>query len=162
MANSLEAANPAAPNPNENANNALQQGGQQQQQSAAPAPPTHAQTVAALRHFDAIKNELTTILKNPTLGKADVKSQIIDGVTKLVSERMMKPADAVIQLSQVPTDPLQQKKWAQTQFSQAMQAEQAILAHHAQGFAGQGPEPTPSRDDQMDHMAALHSNYGGK
>jgi hypothetical protein len=42
---------------------------------------------------------------------------------------------------------------------QAIQAERVILAHHAIGFAGQGPEPTPSADSHMDHMRALHANY---
>lgn len=146
--------------------NALQQSGPPMAgtpgNAARPPAPTHAQTVAALRHFDAIKGELTTILKNPALGRSDVKSQIIDGVAKLVSERMISPGQAVIQLSQVPTDPLQQRKWIQTQMMQAVQAERGIIAHHAIGFAGQGPEPTPGRDDHMDTMAALQSNYGGK
>jgi hypothetical protein len=161
MANPLEvgSVSPAPPNPD--AGNALQQGAPQQQQ-AAPPPPTHAQTVAALRHFDAVKGELETLLKNPALGKSDVKSQVIDGVTKLVSERILSPAQAVIQLSQVPTDPIAQRKFIQQQMMQTVQAEHAIIAHHAAGFAGQGPEPTPSSDDHMDSMQALHANYGGQ
>lgn len=161
MANPLETGSVSPPAPNPDAGNAMQ-GAPQQPQQQAPAPPTHDQTVAALRHFDAIKDELSVILNNPSLGKSDVKSQVIDGVMKLVSERFMTPAQAVIQLSQVPTDPIQQRKWAQTQMAQTVQAERSILAHHAQGFAGHGPMPTPSADGHMDAMSALHSNYGGK
>ena len=46
--------------------------------------------------------------------------------------------------------------------AQTVQAEQGILAHHAVGFAGQGPMPTPANSDgHMDHMAALNANYAG-
>lgn len=165
MANPLEGfgVSPPPPNPDAGASagNALQQGTPGQGQQQAPAAPNSAQTVAALRHFDAVKGELTTLLNNPALGKSDIKSQVIDGVTKLVSERMMKPADAVIQLSQVPTDPIQQRKWLQGLMAQTVQAERGILAHHAMGFAGQGPEPTPSADDHMDHLSQLQANYSG-
>lgn len=165
MANPLEIGSVSPPAPNPDASNALQQGAPQQQpqpqQQQAPAP-THEQTVAALRHFDAIKAELTALLNNPALGKSDIKSQIIDGVTRLVSERIISPANAVIQLSQVPEDPIQQRKALTQQMVQTVQAERAVLAHHATAFAGRGPMPTPSADNHMDSMAALHSQYGGK
>jgi len=163
MANPLEIGSVSPPAPNPDAGNALQQGVPQQgaPQQQAP-PPSHAQTVAALRHFDAVKSELETLLKNPALGKSDVKTSVIDGVTKLVADRILSPAQAVIQLSQVPTDPIAQRKFIQQQMMQTVQAEHAIIAHHAIGFAGQGPEPTPSGDDHMDSMQALHVNYGGK
>jgi hypothetical protein len=161
MANPLEIGSESPAPPNPDAGNALQQGAPQQPQQA-PAPPDHAQTVAALRHFDAIKGELSVLLENPSLGKSDMKSAVIDGVTKLVSERIISPAQAVIQLSQVPTDPIQQRKWLQAQMIQTVQAERAIIAHHAMGFAGHGPELTPSADSHMDTMAALQNNYGGR
>jgi hypothetical protein len=168
MANPLETGMVSPPAPNQNNGNALQQGAAQQQPQNAPPPPTHAQTVAALRHFDAVKGELAPLLANPALGKSDLKSQIIDGVTKLVSERMMKPADAVIQLSQVPTDPLQQRKWLQTQMAQAMQAENAIVEHHRNTNMGSGDWATESQqhntnpDNHLQDMSALQSNYGGR
>lgn len=163
MANPLEIGNVSPPAPNPDAgSNALQQGSSSQpQQTPAPAP-NSAQTVAALRHFNAIQDELNVLLKNPALGKSSIKSSVIDGVTSLVSKRIMSPAQAVIQLSQVPEDPIAQRKWVTQQMQQTIQAERGILAHHAVGFAGQGPKPTPSADDHMMHMSALHSNYGGK
>lgn len=150
---------PPAPRP-EADGNALQQGAPAQAQQA-PAPPDHAMTVAALRHFDAIKGELSVILNNPSLGKSDLKSAFIDGTSKLVADRILSPAQAVIQLSQVPEDPLAQRKWATQMMQQTVQSERTILAHHAMGFAGQGPQPTPSADNHMDVMSALHSNYSG-
>lgn len=163
MANPLEMNLAPPPAPNPDAGNALQsgQGQPQQPQQAAPAP-THEQTVAALRHFDAIKEELTILLKNPALGKTSVKSQIIDGVSSLVSKRIISPAIAVMQLSKVPENPLEQRKLIQQQMEQTIQAERSILAHHAIGFAGGGPEPTPSADGHMDTMAALNAKYGGQ
>lgn len=169
MANPLEAGSVSPPAPNPDAGNALQQGAPQQQQQA-PAPPTHEQTIAALRHFDAVKGELQTLLKNPALGKSSVKSQVIDGVTKLVSERMLSPAQAVIQLSQVPEDPLAQRKWIQMQMGQAVQAENAVLDHYGQGNPSMLDNPQQhvammdhgKRDDHSQHMQALATNYGGR
>src|SRR6185312_14732617 len=94
------------------------------------APPTHEQTVAALRHFDAIKREIGLVLKNPALGKSDVKSQIIDGVTRLVAEGFMPATAAVDELSKVPSNPLQQMHWAQAQMANARNAENTILDHY--------------------------------
>ena len=89
-----------------------------------PAPnspaPDHQQTVAALRHFDAIMDELKVLKKNPDLGRASIKSAITDGVIKLVSARMLSPAEAVQQLSAVPEDPLQQRKWVEQMWQQTI------------------------------------------
>lgn len=136
--------------------------------AAPPPPPTHEQTVAALRHFDAIKGELTLLLKDPAAGKSDLKSRIIDGVTKLVSERMISAPQAVQQLSQVPSDPLAQRKWLQTMLMQAVQAEHGLIEHHRNTNLGSGDWATESQqhvsdpDAHMGHMAALAKNYGGK
>jgi hypothetical protein len=134
---------------------------------AMPAPPTHAQTVAALRHFDAIRKEIGIILKDPALGKSSVKSKIIDSVTRLVSERYMKPAEAVTELAKVPTEPLLQMKWAKNMMQQAQMAENGILDHYgatsphlgtvADHFASTAD--ASNRDDHMDHIGALMSNY---
>lgn len=167
MANPLDSGSASPPPPNPDAGNALQQGAPQQgaPQQAPPAP-THAQTVAALRHFDAIKGELKTLLNNPSLGKSDVKSQVIDGVTKLVSERIISPAQAVIQLSQVPTDPLQQRKWITQQMQQAVQAEHSIVDQHRNTNLGSGDWSTEAQqhdtnpDNHMQDIEALGAQYG--
>lgn len=133
-----------------------------------PPPPSHEQTVAALRHFDAIKGELVALLQDPAAGRSDLKSKIIDGVTKLVSERMISAPQAVQQLAQVPSDPLAQRKWMQTMLAQTVQAENNVLDHYGHGnpslgdvaghFAGRSGG---NRDDHMEHMKALHANYAG-
>jgi hypothetical protein len=142
---------------------APQAGGGQQ----APIPaPSHAQTVAALRHFHAIQVQLDALLKNPDLGKTSVKPAIIDGTTKLVSERILSPAEAVQQLSNVPEDPQSQRKWVQTMMMQTYQANEAVLAHRQNAVvSGTAPQEAPGSDydpdDHGNHMAALATHYSG-
>jgi hypothetical protein len=143
-------------------------GPQQQGQPQQPSPPTAAQTVAALRHFDATKKELGILLADPALGKTNVKSKIISGVVRLVASGMMKTTEAVTELSKVPTDPLMQMKWAKSMFQQAQTAENAILDQYgatsphlgtvADHFASTQGVSDPG--DHLDHLAALRGNYG--
>lgn len=186
MASALGTETPPAPNPG--MSNALTSGaapagpqnvlssgapnappGPQGQPPAAPAPPTHAQTVAALRHFDAIKRELQVIATDPALGKSNVKSKIIDGVLRLVAGGIMKTTQAVDELSKVPTEPLLQIKWTKTMLAQTQQAENGILDHYGQTsphfgtvadhFAATKGMANP--DDHQDHIAAMTANYRG-
>jgi hypothetical protein len=178
MANSFGTETPPAPNPG--MGNALmsgagpappapQQPGPGGPPQPQPAPPTHAQTVAALRHFDAIRKELEIVAKDPALGKSSVKSKIIDGVMRLVAERFMKPVQAVDELSKVPAEPLMQMKWVKTMYAQAQQAENGILDHYgatqphlgtvADHFAG--TKGTYNPDDHQDHLSALAANVRG-
>lgn len=170
MANPLEIGSVSPPAPNPDAGNALQSSGppaaaQGAPQQPAPAP-THAQTVAALRHFDAIKNELTVLMKNDALGKSSIKSQIIDGATKLVSERVMPAAQAVPLLASVPDDPIQQRKWVQRYLINAIQSEHAILDQHRNTNLGSGDWASESQqhntnpDNHMDDMKSLGDQYG--
>lgn len=140
-------------------------------QGAPPAPPqapqmpapTHAQTVAALRHFHAIAGELQTLLRDPDLGRADMKGKIIDGTTQLVAQRIITPAQAVVQLGDVPEKPFDQKQWIMTHFQQTKAAADAVLGHHAQAFAGQEEtgEPPAPEDDHFKIMSGLHEMYRG-
>ena len=107
-------------------------------------------------------DKLKILLGNPALGKTSIKPAIIDGCSSLVGKRILSPAQAVMQLSQVPDDPIQQRKFLQNQLAQTIQAERTIIAHHAMGYAGQGPEPTPSADSHLDDMAGLHAQYSQK
>lgn len=168
MPNPLEAmgGSPPAPNPDAGqTGNALQQGGPQAAPQQQPAP-THAQSVAALRHYDAIKGELKVLLSNPSLGKSNIKSNVIDGVSKLVAERIMSPANAVIELSKVPDDPLEQRKWVQQQMMQAVQAEQAVVEQHRNTNLGSGDWSTEAQqhntnpDNHMQDIQDLGAQYG--
>jgi hypothetical protein len=132
---------------------------------AKPAPmpaPTHAQTVAMLRHSTAVLNELRQIAKNPELGKDDLKREIIDGTTKLVSQLVISPTDAVKLLTGVPDTPYQQKVWVATQMHQTELARALVLGHHALAFRGVGPLPNPSADQHQTDMAGVVRHYGGR
>ena len=135
--------------------------GQQAQPKPPLAPPSHAQTVAALRHFTAIEGEATKLLKNPDCGKSDLRSAIIDSVTRLVSKGITTPADAVKELGNVPDTPFQQKKWLEGVFSQATQAQTAMLALHQHGVMSGMPndQTAPSPDDHQAHMSGLMSQF---
>lgn len=129
----------------------------------APAP-THAQTVAALRHFHAIGAELQGLLRDPDIGKVDMKGKIIDGATKLVAQKIFSPAQAVASLGDVPDKPFDQKQWVLSNFEQIKQAADAVLDHHRMAFAGQPDDleqPGASPDDHMKTMDALHGHYQG-
>ena len=163
---------PPAPNPNPQdtsgaapptpygSGNALG-GPPQGQQPPAPAP-THQQTITALRHFSAIEEELSELLSDPDLGRADLKSKIIDGATRLVSTGILTPADAVSELGSVPERPFDQRQWLEQQFQAAVQGQVDILAHHQAGYGGQDVDTTPP--DPANHagdIAALLSQYKG-
>lgn len=173
MPNALQMSTPPAPNPDAmqaqppstqpiGSGSAGPAPGAPQQPQQPPPAPTHQQTVAALRHFDAIEQELTMLLKDPDVGKSDMKSKIIDGMMSLVSRRIVTPATAVMQLGSVPDRPYDQKMFLQNHLQQNMQAASAVLDHHAAGFAGQNvsTEP-PSTDSHLDMMAGLHQQYKG-
>ncbi len=165
MANPLQSSgvSPVAPAPNMG-QDSQQSNGQPQQNKITQMPaPDHAQTVAALRHFHAIGSELETLLRNPSLGRADVKSDIIDGVTKLVSSRMMTPAQAVMQLADVPQDPVAQRKWIQQHYQQNEQAANSVLDAHRVSHAGKKAMPQGDPDKHQDHLAGMMKmHYGGR
>ena len=101
--------------------------------SQNPAP-SHEQTVAALRHFRAVSKELRVLLQNPDLGKSDLKSDIIDGFSKLVGDEIIPAAQAATLLGQMPERPFEQKQWLTKMFVQNMQAQVSVLAHHQRAW----------------------------
>jgi hypothetical protein len=158
----MDMSTPPAPNPSQPSGNALMMPQPQQQM---PAAPSHQETVAALRHFMAVVAELKTLANNPSLGKADLKGPIIEGVTGLVSQRMMKPGDAVIQLASVPDDPQLQRKWVADKLQQTIAAQNNVLDHHVAAHPGtldwnQESQHAPgAEDDHMQTMDGLAGHY---
>jgi pyruvate/2-oxoglutarate dehydrogenase complex dihydrolipoamide acyltransferase (E2) component len=148
---------------------AAPQGAPGAQPQQAPAPPSPAETVAALRHFDAIKKELMVAAADPALGKKNIKQEIIDGMVRLVAQGMMKTEAAVDQLAKVPTDPLAQMKWVRTTLQQTQMAENGVLDHYGMtsphlGTVADHFEATKDispMDAHLGHMESLGANYGG-
>src|SRR6185437_7091527 len=131
--------------------------------SAASIPaPTNAQTVTALRHFSAIEQELSELMKDPDLGKTDMRSKVIDGMTRLVSEGIVPAAGAVRDLGTFPERPYDQRVWVNQHFMNAVMAQTQVLAHHQAGaMTGQdiqpGVEPDPADHQQI--IADLTKRY---
>ncbi len=178
--NNLSLANPPPPDmpaPPPDGGNALAMGGGPPQpqggaqpgqsgQSPIPQPPapTHEQTVAALRHFQAVQAELEPLLQDPALGKADMKSKVIDGATKLVMARIFGPADAVAQLADFPEHPVEQRDWLIRHYFMASVGMHQVLDHHgAAAAAGMVPKHgSPKREDHLHDIKGLMGHYKGK
>jgi hypothetical protein len=131
--------------------------------------PSHEQTVTALRHFQTVGKSLFKLLKNPDLGKANLKSTIIDATSKLVADSILQPSQAVGLLVQMPEEPFKQKQWLQNMYAQSIQAQVAVLQHHRQGNPGSGnlaQEMALHNDTSNQHMDVmqnmLSSHYGGR
>lgn len=165
---------PPAPNPNQTPGAPPPGGvlsGAPMQAPAAPAAPqgqtpapTHGQTVAVLRHMDAIETELKSLLKDPAVGKSNIKPKIIDGMATLVARRIVTAGNAVAQLATVPERPFEQKKWLQTHMMQALVAKIAVLTHHGQAFGGMPEQMVDKTSDPDDHIADMQGvmgHYGG-
>ena len=137
------------------------------QQAAPPPVPSHQQTVAALRHFDALEQEISTLLRDPDCGKSDLRSKAIDGMTKLVANGIIPPAEAVTQLGQFPDDPFEQKQALEKHLVQTVTAANIILQNHAHGAqqaaaSGQPMDETPyNPDDHQSVISSLHGRYKG-
>ena len=168
MPNALSAGTTPPPPPDIRQQTPLGSGGPPAPPGApqAPAPPpapSQAQTVAALRHFDAIARETSALLKDPDCGKTDMKSEVIDGVTKLVSKGMMTAPDAVQTLGTFPEKPFDQRKWPEQKLTQADQAAEAVLTHHAAAFQGMATPPggaqLPSADDHIDDVKGMMQQH---
>ncbi len=136
----------------------------QPQQQQQPPAPTQAQTLASLRHFSEINQAITPVLKSPELGKADLKSKIIDAVTKLVASRVVTPAAAVMQLAGVPDKPREQKAWATNLYMQNEKASALILDQHRRAFAGKPDDPHDqyNPDNHIEHMGGVMEHYRGR
>lgn len=132
-----------------------------------PPAPDHGQTVAALRHFRALEQELQSLWTDPALGKSDVKGKIIEGATKLVANRILSPEQAVMQLGNVPSDPAAQRKWVWEHLQQIMLGRETVLAHYGAAFNGVHPDvaqATSSKSTPESHMGDISgmmaSHYG--
>lgn len=170
MANALANTPPPAPDipsgPRQGGNALMgpQSSGPPQPQQAPPQmpAPNHQQTVAALRHFDAVSSAFEAVWKDPDLGKSDVRKMLIDEASKLVADQFVTPAEAVGMLATFPENPFQQKKWIMDQIQHNQTAANVVLGHHQQAFGGMLDQMagTPSTmDTHASDMAGLMSHY---
>ncbi len=120
-------------------------------QGQAPQPaPDNAETIALQRHLGAIEHELENLMANPALGRSDCKSAIIDGMTRLVSDRIMPASQAVAELTTLPPEPVQQRRWLMEHYAKTRIALVSLLEHHRAAHFGVGDMPM---GDPNDHTA---------
>jgi hypothetical protein len=157
MANALST--PPPPNMDSPQQQQPPRGGAMQGAPGGIPAPTHAQTVATLRHMSAVGRELETLLRNPDLGKADIRSDIIDAVTRLVADRILTAPQGVEQLGKVPDKPFDQKQMLMQLYIHNLNSEMIVLHHHRQAFVGTGDYPTESimhsSDKSNDHATVM-------
>ena len=167
MPNALQQNNTPPPPPDINARPVPQSGAPGAPiQGPQPVPaPSHEETVAALRHFQGIERELITLAKNPGLGKTNVKSAVIEGVTKLVAGQYLTPSQAVIELSTVPEKPFDQKVWVQKHIVTTEAMQNAVLTHHQAANPGtmdwstEGPRSVADPDNHAAALSGLMAQY---
>jgi hypothetical protein len=134
----------------------------------APPAPDHHETVAGLRHFGTVEKGLIDLLKNPQLGRSDLKSEIIAKMTTLVADRRLSASDAVQVLETVPDKPFEQAQWLRERLTQNIAAQTAVLDHHRIAYRGTGDlraelavAPKTDPEAHMTSMQGLMRHYGG-
>jgi hypothetical protein len=132
---------------------------QMQQPQQQPAP-THAQTVAALQHFGAIKNAMLPVMDDPKLGKANIRPKLLDSFSKLLAARTLSLPEIMNAIKSLPDDPQQQVAFVTKIYKDNDQAQKMILAHHQMGPPSQGEPEAWSPDNHADQLSALSQQYG--
>lgn len=132
-----------------------------QQPQAPPPPPSHAQTVAAVHHFGEIKQAMVPVMKDPNLGKSNVRPKLLDSFSKLLATKTLSLPEIMTALKSLPEDPIAQKKFVEKIYADNNQAQQMVLQQYAQSPAEQG-EPDPwSEDGHAGHMSSFAQRYSG-
>lgn len=147
--------------------NPLQQlaGMAQAQQPQRPAPaPTENQTIAAVHHFGQIKSAFGPMLKDPKLGKDNIRPKLLDTMSKLLANKVLTLPEIMNAAKALPEDPIQQKKFVEKIYNDNSKAQMMVLQQHAQAKFPEpepgAPEPTPySPDTHADEMSALLKQY---
>lgn len=146
----------------------LQQGGGAPAQAGPPAP-SHAQTVAALTHLQAVQKQMDALSRLPGIGKENVRPQIFDSIAELLSQRMFTLPQVMTEIKTIPADPPGQRNWVLAHLRQISEAQKQILMDHAQGNPGTGDLPTELAASQQDPakshtdmMGELVGHYSGR
>lgn len=156
-------ANPQAAQPQ--APQALQGvGGLVQQPPQARPTPTRAETVAGLHRCREIEQASGRLLKDPDVGKANIRPKVMTMGADLIANRVMTLSQFMQGIKNYPSaeDFLGQKKWVERLLQSNLQAQMTLLQDHSQS----PPEPPDaeqwSPDSHADHVASLIHKYPGR
>ena len=112
----------------ENPGAAMEQGA-----NGRPAP-NFQMTVAALKHMRMFADEWEKLLKTDDIGKVDIKGQFIEGMARLMGERIVTLPQTLQMMKSFPDNPLQQRQWVEEHYARDRQAKAMIMQQHAQAF----------------------------
>src|SRR5450631_1654352 len=113
----------------------MMQGQQPQQKSNI----TKQQLIAGLHHLNAFQKQFSPILKNPELGKSNIRPKIFDASATLIGQGIFTVPEVMNGIKDFPDDPLGQKKWIETKLAGVQMAEKKLVSD----YIGQGPGPEP-------------------
>jgi len=121
---------------------------------------TKHQVIAGLHHLDAVQKAVSPLLRNPALGKSNIRPKLFDAMATLIGQGTMTVPEVINGIKDLPDDPFEQKKWLEQKMMQTAQAEQKLISD----YIAQGPGPEPqgpewSPETHKDHMAGLLGNY---
>ena len=136
--------------------------GQLTQQGAAPQQPMNInkhQLMSGLHHLGSIQKALSPLLRNPVLGKNNIRPKLFDAMATLIGQGTMSVPEVINGMKDLPDDPLAQKKWLESKVAKTMQAEQKLVNDYIAQGPGAEPEGEWSMDNHKDHMAGLMGNY---
>src|ERR1017187_6903233 len=134
--------------------------GQGQPQGQPKTNITKQQLIAGLHHLNAFQKQFSPLLKNPELGKSNVRPKIFDASAALIGQGIFSVPEVMNGIKDLPDDPLGQKKWLEQNLSGTMMAEKKLVSD----YIAQGPGPEPqgpewSPDNHTEHMTGLMANY---
>ena len=133
----------------------------QQQQPGQPKPQiTKQQVIAGLHHLGAFTKQMSPILRNPEIGKSNIRPKIFDASAALIGQGIFSVPEVMNGIKDLPDDPLGQKKWLEQKLAGVMMAEKKLVSDYiAQGPGAEPQGPDWSEDTHRDHMGGLMSNY---
>ncbi len=105
--------------------------------SAAPAP-THDMTASTLHHLSEMRRHFMDLLKNPGVGKQDMKGPMLDALADLMSEGLLDSKKSVAMIQMFPEGPDQQKQWLENSLQMLGAAQAKILEDHRMSHQGTG------------------------
>ena len=121
---------------------------------------TKQQLIAGLHHLNAFQKQFSPILKNPDLGKSNIRPKIFDASATLIGQGIFSVPEVMNGIKDLPDEPLGQKKWLEQKLAGTMMAEKKLISDYIAQGPGQEPEgPEWSMDNHKDHMGGLMGNY---
>jgi hypothetical protein len=129
-------------------------------------PPTHQQTVTAIRHFGELQKRLSKLLADPSVGKENMRPKIFDMAAGLLGDGFMTLPRLMNEVKTLPQDPADQKKWLQKHLEAVSRAQVSVLDHYRAGNPGSGDwradlaaQPPEGETDHANLMDGVMKHY---